>query len=82
VGQGRWNRRSKGLESKVPAVPANTGGQNDLGNNGLSNRHGRAGLSFLMAVLHTIWFRTGSRDYRRLTRFFGTLLRVNIALGR
>jgi cytochrome d ubiquinol oxidase subunit I len=39
------------------------------------------GLGFLTAVLHTIWFRTGSPDYRRLTRFFGTLLLINIAVG-
>ncbi len=39
------------------------------------------GLSLLVAVLHTIWFRSGNRDIRRLTRFFGTLLVINIAIG-
>jgi cytochrome d ubiquinol oxidase subunit I len=39
------------------------------------------GLSFLVALLHTAWYRTANPDYRRLTRFFGTLLVINIAIG-
>src|SRR3954451_14591012 len=39
------------------------------------------GLGFLVAVLHTMWFRSGNPDLRRLTRFFGTLLVINIAIG-
>src|SRR4051794_13283643 len=39
------------------------------------------GLAFLVAVLHTMWFRSGHADHRRLTRFFGTLLLINVALG-
>ncbi|MGZ4427288.1 MAG: cytochrome ubiquinol oxidase subunit I [Nocardioidaceae bacterium] len=39
------------------------------------------GLAFLVAVLHTLWFRSGDPDQRRLTRFFGTLLLINIAVG-
>jgi cytochrome d ubiquinol oxidase subunit I len=39
------------------------------------------GLSFLVAVLHTQWFRTGNPDHKRLTRFFGTLLLINVAVG-
>ena len=39
------------------------------------------GLSFLVAILHTMWFRTGDSQYRKLTRFFGTLMLINIAVG-
>src|SRR3954463_15483695 len=39
------------------------------------------GLAFLVAILHTAWYRTGNPDYRRMTRFFGTLLVINVAVG-
>jgi cytochrome bd ubiquinol oxidase subunit I len=39
------------------------------------------GLSFLVAILHTWWYRSGNPEIRRLTRFFGTLLVINIAIG-
>jgi len=39
------------------------------------------GLSFLTALLQTSWYRTGRDEYLRLTRFFGTLLVINIAVG-
>jgi cytochrome d ubiquinol oxidase subunit I len=39
------------------------------------------GLAFLVALLHTAWFRSGEERHRRLTRFFGTLLLINIAVG-
>jgi len=39
------------------------------------------GLSFLVSLLHTAWFRSGDDRHRRLTRFFGTLLLINIAVG-
>ena len=39
------------------------------------------GLSFLVAVLQTVWHRKGYDDYRRLARFFGTLLLINVAIG-
>jgi cytochrome d ubiquinol oxidase subunit I len=39
------------------------------------------GLAFLTACLHTAWYRTGHEDYLRLTRFFGTLLVINTAVG-
>jgi len=39
------------------------------------------GLSLLVATLHTMWFRSGDADLRRLTRFFGNLLVINIAIG-
>jgi cytochrome bd-type quinol oxidase subunit 1 len=39
------------------------------------------GLAFLVAILHTAWYRTDNPDYRRMTRFFGTLLLINVAVG-
>ena len=39
------------------------------------------GLSFLIALLQTSWHRTGKPEYLRLTKFFGTLLVINIAVG-
>src|SRR5215470_13012917 len=39
------------------------------------------GLAFLVALLQTLWHRTDDEGYLRLTRFFGTLLVINIAIG-
>jgi cytochrome bd ubiquinol oxidase subunit I len=39
------------------------------------------GLAFLIALLHTAWYRTEKPEYERLTRFFGTLLLINFAVG-
>src|SRR5580692_3506645 len=39
------------------------------------------GLAFLTAVLQTAWQRSGRDDYLRLTRFFGVLLVINVAIG-
>ena len=39
------------------------------------------GLAFLVALLHTTWYRRRDEAYLRLTRFFGTLLVINIAIG-
>ena len=39
------------------------------------------GLAFLVAILETAWYRNGELEYRRLTRFFGTLLVINVAVG-
>jgi cytochrome bd-type quinol oxidase subunit 1 len=39
------------------------------------------GLAFLVALLHTAWFRNQKPEYRRLARFFGTLLLINVAVG-
>ena len=39
------------------------------------------GLAFLMAILHTKWYRSGEIRHERLTRFFGTLLLINVAIG-
>ncbi|MHA6616820.1 cytochrome ubiquinol oxidase subunit I [Pseudonocardia sp. DLS-67] len=39
------------------------------------------GLAFLTALLQTRWHRTGEPGHLRLTKFFGTLLVINIAIG-
>jgi cytochrome d ubiquinol oxidase subunit I len=39
------------------------------------------GLAFLVALLQTAWHRRGDESYLRLTRFFGALLVINIAIG-
>jgi cytochrome bd ubiquinol oxidase subunit I len=39
------------------------------------------GLAFLTALLQTAWYRKGKTEYLRLTRFFGTLLIINVAVG-
>jgi cytochrome d ubiquinol oxidase subunit I len=42
------------------------------------------GLAFLVALLQTAWHRNqrvGGSEYKRITRFFGTLLLINVAVG-
>ncbi|HEX8856179.1 MAG TPA: cytochrome ubiquinol oxidase subunit I [Thermoleophilaceae bacterium] len=39
------------------------------------------GLAPLVAVMQTIWHRTHDEAWLRLTRFFGTLLLINFAIG-
>ncbi|MFL5859490.1 MAG: cytochrome ubiquinol oxidase subunit I [Solirubrobacteraceae bacterium] len=39
------------------------------------------GLAFLVAILQTAWYRTDQPEYKRMTRFFGTLLLINVAIG-
>ena len=39
------------------------------------------GLVFLTALLHTAWHRSGRDEYLWLTRLFGTLLVIHIAIG-
>jgi cytochrome d ubiquinol oxidase subunit I len=39
------------------------------------------GLAPLVAVMQTIWYRTGVDAWLRLTKFFGTLLLINFAIG-
>jgi cytochrome d ubiquinol oxidase subunit I len=39
------------------------------------------GLSPLVALLQTFWYKTGKDEWYRLTRFFGKLLLINFALG-
>jgi cytochrome d ubiquinol oxidase subunit I len=39
------------------------------------------GLAFLVALLQTAWYRNDKPEYKRVTRFFGTLLLINVAVG-
>lgn len=39
------------------------------------------GLSILIAVMETIYVRTGDRDYLRMARFWGRLFIINFAIG-
>jgi len=39
------------------------------------------GLAVLTALLQTAWYRSNRPEYLRLTRFFGTLLVINVAIG-
>ena len=39
------------------------------------------GLAVLTALLQTAWYRRQAPEYLRLTRFFGTLLVINVAIG-
>ena len=39
------------------------------------------GLAPLVAVMQTLWRRTGDEAWLRLTRFFGTLMLINFAIG-
>ena len=39
------------------------------------------GLAPLVAIMQTVWHRTGNPVWLRLTRFFGKLLLINFALG-
>jgi cytochrome d ubiquinol oxidase subunit I len=39
------------------------------------------GLAFLVALLQTTWYRTNDATLQRLTKFFGTLLLINVAVG-
>src|SRR5664280_1623123 len=39
------------------------------------------GLSFLVALLQTSWYKNDNPIYKRLTKFFGTLLLINVAIG-
>jgi cytochrome d ubiquinol oxidase subunit I len=39
------------------------------------------GLAFLIALLQTAWYRSGNDEYKRLAKFFGVLLLINVAVG-
>ncbi len=39
------------------------------------------GLAFLTAMLQSSWYRRRTPEHLRLTRFFGTLLVINVAIG-
>ena len=38
-------------------------------------------LSFLVAIMQTVWVRTGNEQWLRLTRLFGKLFLINFAMG-
>jgi cytochrome bd ubiquinol oxidase subunit I len=39
------------------------------------------GLSFILAIMETIYFKTGSEEWKRITRFWMTLFGINFAIG-
>jgi cytochrome d ubiquinol oxidase subunit I len=39
------------------------------------------GLSLLVAIMQTIWVRSGDEDYKRMTKFWGKLFLINFAIG-
>ena len=39
------------------------------------------GLSILVAIMETLYVRTGNEDYKRMTQFWGKLFLINFALG-
>jgi cytochrome d ubiquinol oxidase subunit I len=39
------------------------------------------GLSFILAIMETIYVRTGNEEWKRLTRFWMTLFGINFAIG-
>jgi cytochrome d ubiquinol oxidase subunit I len=39
------------------------------------------GLSVLVALMETLWVRTGDETYRRMTKFWGKLFLLNFAMG-
>jgi len=39
------------------------------------------GLSLLVAIMQTKWYRTGDEDYLRMTKFWGKLFLINFAIG-
>ncbi|WBB80812.1 cytochrome ubiquinol oxidase subunit I [Micromonospora sp. WMMD882] len=39
------------------------------------------GLSVLVAILQTLWHRTGHQHYLKLTKFYGKLFLINFAMG-
>ncbi len=39
------------------------------------------GLSFIVAIMETVYFRTGSEEWKRMTRFWMTLFGINFAIG-
>ena len=39
------------------------------------------GLSFIIAFMETLYFRTGNPEWKRITKFWMTLFGVNFAIG-
>jgi cytochrome bd ubiquinol oxidase subunit I len=39
------------------------------------------GLSFILAIMETIYFKTGKEEWKRITRFWMTIFGINFAIG-
>jgi cytochrome bd ubiquinol oxidase subunit I len=39
------------------------------------------GLSFLIALIQTVWYRTGNSKYLKMTKFWGKLFLINFGMG-
>ena len=39
------------------------------------------GLSILVAIMQTMYYRTGDESYKRMTKFWGKLFLINFAMG-
>ncbi|MBO1910991.1 cytochrome ubiquinol oxidase subunit I, partial [Microvirga sp. 3-52] len=39
------------------------------------------GLALIIAIMQTIYYRTGDEKYKKLTKFWGTLFLINFAVG-
>ena len=39
------------------------------------------GLSFILAIMETVYYRTGKEEWKRLTKFWMTLFGINFAIG-
>ena len=39
------------------------------------------GLSFLIALMQTVWYRTGNPKYLKMTKFWGKLFLINFGMG-
>jgi cytochrome d ubiquinol oxidase subunit I len=39
------------------------------------------GLSLLVAIMQTVWYRTGDEEYKRMAKFWGKLFLINFAIG-
>ncbi len=39
------------------------------------------GMSFLVAIMHTAWVRTGNEKWLKATKFFGKIFLINFAIG-
>src|SRR5690625_6774439 len=39
------------------------------------------GLAFLIAIMQTIYTVTGNEEYKKMTKFWGTLFLINFAVG-
>ena len=39
------------------------------------------GLALIIAIMQTIYYRTGDEKYKKMTKFWGTLFLINFAVG-